>query len=144
MVDNFSKSERSQIMRSVRSSGTGAERKCEQLLRSLKLRFRRQSNNLPGRPDFVLPDYDLALFVHGCFWHAHKGCKNATLPESNLAYWTRKIRKNRRRDRRVREELRKAGWRTAVVWECRLRKVESVSRRLLKLTRMISRRKKLR
>jgi DNA mismatch endonuclease (patch repair protein) len=130
-------------MRSVPSAGTGAERKCEQLLRSLRLRFRRQSNNLPGRPDFVLPDCDLALFVHGCFWHAHKGCKNATLPTSNLDYWIGKIGKNRRRDRRVREELRKAGWRTAVIWECKLRNVDSVSRRLVKLTRKISRGKKL-
>lgn len=144
MADTFSKSDRSRIMRSVKSTGTGAEKKCEQLLRSLRLRFRRQSNNLPGRPDFVLPDCDLALFVHGCFWHAHKGCKNATLPTSNLHYWTEKIGKNRLRDRRVRKELRKAGWRTAVIWECTLPNVDSVSRRLAKLTKKISRRKKLR
>ncbi len=144
MADTFSRSERSQIMRSVRSTGTGAERKCERLLRSLKLRFRRQSNDLPGRPDFVLPDCNLALFVHGCFWHAHNGCKSSTLPTSNLDYWTGKIGKNRRRDRRVREELRKGGWRTAVIWECKLRNINSVSRRLLKLTQMVGRRKKLR
>jgi DNA mismatch endonuclease (patch repair protein) len=95
-------------------------------------------------PDFVLRDCHLALFVHGCFWHSHKGCQNAELPSSNVAYWTKKIDRNRRRDRRVREELRKAGWRTAVLWECKLRDTESVARRLLKLSKLGLRRKQLR
>jgi DNA mismatch endonuclease, patch repair protein len=121
-------------MRAVHSTGTTAENKCEALLRSLKLRFSQHPANLPGRPDFVLRKFRLALFVHGCFWHSHKGCKNATLPTSNVAYWTQKIGRNRRRDRRVRDALRKAGWRVAVIWECKLRNADSVTRRLLKLT----------
>ncbi|MBZ5664807.1 MAG: DNA mismatch endonuclease Vsr [Acidobacteriia bacterium] len=120
-------------MRSVHSTGTGAEKKCEALLRSLKLSFRRHAAHLPGRPDFILGDCRLALFVHGCFWHAHKGCNNATLPSSNTGYWHRKIDRNRKRDRRVCEALRKIGWRTAVIWECKLRNADSVARRLLKL-----------
>ena len=142
MADNVSKSVRSQIMRSVHSTGTGAEKKCEALLRSLKLSFRRHAD-LPGRPDFILRDCRLALFVHGCFWHAHEGCSNATLPSSNTDYWHRKIDRNRKRDRRVREALRKVGWRTAVIWECKLRDADSVARRLLKLA-SVSSRKKLR
>jgi DNA mismatch endonuclease (patch repair protein) len=114
------------------------------MLRSLGLRFRRNVNELPGRPDFVLRDCDLALFVHGCFWHAHKGCKRAALPTSNVDYWARKIVGNSRRDRRVREALRTAGWRTAVIWECKLRNIDSVSRRIVKLTQTVSRRKSLR
>jgi DNA mismatch endonuclease (patch repair protein) len=106
VADTFSKSARSRIMRSVHSTGTGAEEKCEALLRSLKLSLRRHSANLPGRPDFILRDFRLALFVHGCFWHAHKGCKNGTLPSSNTDYWLPKIERNRRRDRRVRDALR--------------------------------------
>lgn len=133
MVDTFSKSARSQIMRSVRSTGTGAEKKCEALLRALKLSFRRHSAHLPGRPDFVLRDCRLALFVNGCFWHAHHGCSNAMLPTSNTVYWHRKIDRNRKRDRRVRDALRKGGWRTAVIWECKLRNEDLVARRLLKL-----------
>lgn len=132
-LDTFSKSQRSQIMRSVRSKGTAPERKCERLLRSLKLRFRRHAKELPGQPDFVLKASRLVLFVHGCFWHAHKGCKSATLPTSNVEYWRRKIERNRKRDRRVRDALRKAGWRTAVIWECRLRNAGSVASRLSKL-----------
>jgi DNA mismatch endonuclease (patch repair protein) len=144
VADTFSKSARSQIMRSVHSTGTGAEKKCELLLRSLKLSFRRKAPNLPGRPDFILREGRLAVFVHGCFWHAHKGCKNATLPTSNTDYWYRKIDRNRKRDRRVREALRKLGWRTAVIWECKLREPDSVGRRLLKLASIYGSRKELR
>jgi len=113
-VDIFTKERRSEIMRSVRSTRTGAERKCEGLLRSLKLKFSQHPSDLPGKPDFLLKESRLAVFVHGCFWHAHKGCKNSALPTSNVDYWSLKIDRNRRRDRRVRDALRNAGWRTAV------------------------------
>jgi DNA mismatch endonuclease, patch repair protein len=139
-VDTFTKAERSRIMRSVHSTGTTAENQCEALLRSLKLKFSKHPPDLAGRPDFLLKGFRLVIFVHGCFWHAHKGCKHARLPTSNVTYWVQKIGRNRRRDRRVRDELRKAGWRTAVIWECRLRNTASVASRLLKLTS----RKKLR
>lgn len=133
MSDTFTKSQRSGIMRAVHSTGTGAERKCEVLLRSMKIRYRRNDADLPGRPDFVLTGPRLALFVHGCFWHAHKGCKNSTLPTSNVDYWNRKIDRNRKRDRRVRDALRQAGWRTAVIWECAFSDQPSVARRLERL-----------
>src|SRR5438874_113304 len=109
MSDTFTKAQRSEIMRSVRSRGTGAENTCESLLRSLKLKFSQHPSDLAGKPDFLLKKFGLAIFVHGCFWHAHKGCKNAALPTSNASYWVQKIDRNRRRDRRVRDELRKAG-----------------------------------
>ncbi len=144
MADTFSKSVRSEIMRSVHSTGTSAEKKCEVLLHSLKLPFKRHPADLPGRPDFILKAPRLALFIHGCFWHAHKGCKRAVLPTSNVDYWKLKIDRNRKRDRRVREALRKAGWRTAVIWECKLRDADSVARRLLKLTGGFVDRKELR
>jgi DNA mismatch endonuclease, patch repair protein len=133
-VDTFTKAERSRIMRAVHSSGTAPEKKCETMLRALKLKFSQHPPDLAGRPDFILRDSRLAIFVHGCFWHAHKGCKNSDLPSSNLEYWEKKIDRNRRRDRRVRDQLRKIGWRTAVIWECRLRNTASVASRLLKLT----------
>jgi len=134
MADTFTKAQRSDIMRAVHSTGTGAENKCEMLLRSLKVRFRHHVDELPGRPDFVVTASKLALFVHGCFWHAHKGCKNSILPTSNVDYWTRKIDRNRKRDRRMRDALRQLGWRTAVIWECDLKNERSVARRLKRLT----------
>lgn len=143
-MDVFSKEERSRIMRSVRSKGTGPENCCRQLLRSLKLRFRSQSAGLPGRPDFILYDYKVALFVHGCFWHGHRDCKGAQLPATNASYWLRKIENNSRRDQRARRALRKMGWRTVVFWECQLKNVDLVARRLLKLATGRCIRKKLR
>ncbi|MGO9649597.1 MAG: DNA mismatch endonuclease Vsr [Terriglobales bacterium] len=144
MTDTFSKVKRSEVMRRVHSAGTSAERKCESLLRRLKIPFQTHPAGLPGKPDFILRNCHLALFVHGCFWHSHEGCRNAELPTSNVIYWARKIEGNRRRDRRVRVDLRKAGWRTAVLWECKLRNTESVARRLLKLSKLGFRREKLR
>jgi DNA mismatch endonuclease (patch repair protein) len=135
MSDTFPKSQRSQIMRSVRPTGTGAEQRCEAVLRSLKIKFTRNAANLPGKPDFVLKSSRLVVFVHGCFWHSHTGCKNAVPPTSNIEYWTQKLARNRRRDRRVLQAIRKLGWRTAVIWECKLKDADSVTRRLLKLTR---------
>jgi DNA mismatch endonuclease (patch repair protein) len=134
MSDTFSKSQRSQIMRSVRSSGTSAEQRCEAVLRSLKIKFTRNAANLPGKPDFVLKSSRLVVFIHGCFWHSHAGCKNAAAPTSNIEYWSGKLARNRRRDRQVLRAIRKLGWRTAVIWECKLRDTHSVTRRLLKLT----------
>ena len=143
MADTFSKVQRSQVMRSVRQKGTGPEKRCEKILRSLKIRFRRNLASLPGSPDFVLQEAKLAVFVHGCFWHGHENCVRSSLPTSNVVYLTAKIDRNRKRDRRVREKLRKAGWRTAVFWECKLSNAESVGRRLAKLTNTSLRQKKL-
>jgi DNA mismatch endonuclease (patch repair protein) len=120
-------------MRSVHSAGTSAERIFEQVLHGLGVRAQRQPGSLPGRPDFVFQRLRLAIFVHGCFWHGHSGCENSTLPLSNVDYWRGKIDRNRKRDRRVRDALRKAGWRTYVVWECKLKNSESVARRFRRL-----------
>jgi DNA mismatch endonuclease (patch repair protein) len=144
MSDTFSKSERSQIMRSVGSEGTSAERRCEKLLRAAGICFQKNVGALSGRPDFVLLERNTVVFVHGCFWHGHKGCKQGTLPSSNQVYWKKKIEGNKRRDARVRRKLRKEGWRTAVFWECKLRNGESVSRRLARLAKPPGSRKKLR
>ena len=144
VVDTFPKSQRSRIMRAVRSTGTSAEKRCEALLRISRIRFRKHARNLPGSPDFVLPDCKVVVFVNGCFWHGHVGCKHSSLPSSNVEYWIDKIEKNQRRDRRVRRKLRRAGWRTAVFWECKLRDAESVTRRLLKLAQAPGTRKNLR
>src|SRR4029077_16113429 len=96
LADTFSRPARSQVMRSVHSTGTRAEKKCQALLCSLKLPFKCNAAELPGKPDFALNSCRLALFVHGCFWHAHQGCKHAKLPASNVSYWKAKIDGNRR------------------------------------------------
>ena len=77
---------------------------------------------LPGKPDIVFPRYRAAIFVHGCFWHGHKGCNNYTVPKTNTEFWTAKVARNQERDQRVWRELEALGWSVIIVWECELTK----------------------
>ena len=78
---------------------------------------------LPGRPDIVLPKYRTAIFVHGCFWHGHKDCKNYTVPKTNTEFWVAKVARNQERDQEVWRKLEAKGWNVIIVWECQLKKV---------------------
>ena len=119
-------------MRAVRGRGTGPEALVKAIIQRLGYRVRVQAANLPGKPDFILPEIKAAVFVHGCFWHGHaiQGCRGRRVPKSNRAYWVAKIERNRHRDRRVRRQLRTLGWIPIVIWECRLRRPGEVERRL--------------
>lgn len=92
----------------------------------------------PGHPDIAYPGRHLAIFVNGCFWHAHEGCRYATRPQSNAEYWEAKFARNRARDARVREELEAAGWNVVVIWECELKKdqLELTEKRLYEVMRL--------
>lgn len=111
--------QRSALMKRVRRSNTAPEQQVAAILRELGIRVRRNVKGLPGTPDFANQRRNLAIFVHGCFWHGHSGCKQATLPKSNTAFWRVKIESNRRRDRRKATELRRLGFRVITVWSCR-------------------------
>jgi len=91
------------------------------ILRSLKIRYRSQAKHLPGNPDVICLDKQTAIFVNGCFWHAHRGCRRATLPRINRAFWKRKIQRNVRRDAAVKRELKAMDWKVVVLWTCQLR-----------------------
>lgn len=93
-------------------------------------RFRLHRKDLPGRPDIVLPGFRTVVFVHGCFWHRHKGCQYAYTPKSRVAFWTEKFRGNVKRDRQNRRDLRALGWRVVIVWECELSDLASLADRL--------------
>lgn len=84
----------------------------------LGLRFRLHRRDLPGKPDLVFPKYRVALFVHGCFWHRHRGCPKASTPKTRLAYWQDKFDSNVMRDKRAVDELNQLGWKVVTVWEC--------------------------
>lgn len=120
MPDVFSKARRSQIMSSVRATETKPEIKVRKFLFSKGFRFRKNSKSLPGKPDIVLPKLRTVIFVNGCFWHGHKNCDAASIPKSNRVYWKNKIAANIARDRRKKSELRKAGWKVYVIWECQI------------------------
>ena len=133
MADRFSKERRSLVMASVRSRDTKPELLVRSLLHRLGFRFRVNVTGLPGRPDIVLRRHQTTIFVHGCFWHRHKGCAKTTFPASNMKYWQDKFDSNIARDIRTAKHLRRLGWKVIVVWECELTNVGRLTRRLVRL-----------
>ena len=120
MPDIVDPGTRSRMMGRVRQAHTAPELRLRRLLHAAGLRYRLHPRSLPGRPDLVFPKYRAVVFVHGCFWHRHEGCRHATTPASRREYWLPKFAENRRRDERQARTLRQAGWRVALVWTCGL------------------------
>lgn len=130
MVDIVSTERRSANMSRIRGKDTGPEIAVRSLLHRLGLRFRLHDKRLPGRPDLVLRRHRTVVFVHGCFWHRHLGCPQATTPSSNAEFWARKFSRNVERDQAVTNELQLAGWRVVVIWECELKNLPALTRRM--------------
>lgn len=120
MVDTISPERRSWNMSRIRGKDTGPELRLRSLLHAAGYRFRLHDRRLPGRPDIVLPRFKTVIFVHGCFWHRHPGCRNATTPSSRPEFWAGKFEGTVARDSRKAAELASAGWRVITVWECEL------------------------
>lgn len=120
--DIYSPAKRSAIMRRVRGQNTRPERLLKKELHRLGFRYNSRNSSLPGTPDIVLTKYRMVIFVHGCFWHRHKGCKKTTLPIKNRSFWRKKFSANTKRDLRVSRELTALGWKTLVAWECKILK----------------------
>lgn len=121
MVDVMSAGKRSALMSRIRGKDTRPEMQVRKLLWHQGFRYRLHGPKLPGRPDVVLPRWRAVVLVHGCFWHYHEGCPLFRLPATRPEFWLEKLSGNRERDRRSIRELRDAGWRVTVVWECALR-----------------------
>lgn len=134
MSDCFSKEKRSWVMSRIRSVDTKPERQLRRMLHARGFRFRLHRDDLPGKPDIVLPKYRTLIYVHGCFWHGHR-CQARRQPQSNAEYWRRKLERNKKRDQRNARTCRRLGWKRIVVWECQLRKPGPVEGRVLKLLR---------
>ncbi|MGB9128955.1 MAG: DNA mismatch endonuclease Vsr [Thiobacillus sp.] len=122
MVDVVDPATRSRMMSGIRSKNTKPELLVRSYLHGRGLRFRLHVKTLPGKPDIVLPKYRAVVFVHGCFWHRHPGCKFAYLPNSRPDFWVEKLSLNAARDKVKANALIKSGWRVFTVWECELRK----------------------
>ncbi|MEW5837438.1 MAG: DNA mismatch endonuclease Vsr [Pseudomonadota bacterium] len=131
MTDVFAPSQRSRIMARVKGKNTRPEIRVRSLLHRLGYRFRLHRKDLPGTPDIVLPGRRTVVFVHGCFWHQHPGCKQATRPVANAAYWNEKLDRNMARDARHIHALGALGWKTIIVWECELKDIAALERRLI-------------
>lgn len=121
MAEKISPEMRSRMMSGIRGRDTRPEMTVRSFLHKSGLRFRLHQRGLPGKPDIVLPRWNAVVFVHGCFWHAHEGCRYFKLPKTREAFWAAKIESNVRRDAATIQRLQEAGWRVAVVWECALR-----------------------
>ena len=122
MADNLTPEKRSWNMSRIKGKDTSIEVKVRQFLFKNGFRFRKNVKTLPGKPDIVLPKYKAVVFVHGCFWHRHEGCKEATMPKTKTEYWQKKFEHNIYNDRQHEEELTNAGWRVFIVWECEVTK----------------------
>lgn len=121
MADVFSKSQRSEIMRAVKSRGNkSTELKLIEIFKNLRIRGWRRGYKLFGNPDFVFPKKRIAVFVDGCFWHGHN-CRN-TKPAANADYWNKKIERNIKRDVLVAKTLTEKGWKVIRIWECQIKK----------------------
>ncbi len=120
-MDNRSKEARSRNMSNIPSKNTKPEETVRKYLFAQGLRYRKNVSKLPGKPDIVLPKYKTVVFVNGCFWHGHEGCKYFVPPKTNTEFWFAKFQYNQERDARNYQKLRDLGWRILIVWECEIR-----------------------
>ena len=122
MTDVFSTSKRSEVMSRIRGRDTRPELAIQSMVHGMGYRFRLHDKRLPGRPDLVLPRLQTVIFVHGCFWHRHSGCRYTTTPATRRDFWQAKFDANVARDKRTTAALRRLGWSVLTVWECQLKK----------------------
>lgn len=125
--------QRSRCMAAIKGKDTKLEMIVRKYLFSRGLRFRVQVRKLPGTPDIVLPKYKTAIFVNGCFWHGHEGCRYFRMPKSNVDFWQTKITRNIERDAETEAELMHLGWKVIRIWECEIKAVTGRMERLEKL-----------
>ena len=138
MVDTLTPAQRSERMARIRSKDTNPELWVRRFLHARGFRFRLHRKDLPGRPDLVLPKYDAAVFVQGCFWHAHH-CQKGRIPGTRGEFWKAKFEGNKKRDARNVRALRAAGWRVFTIWECELAKPAARERALSRLIQKLRR-----
>ena len=129
MADNRSPAKRSATMRAVRGKDTKLELTVRRLVHGLGYRYRLHRRDLPGRPDLAFPRRKKAIFVHGCFWHAH-GCSKGQPPKSRLAFWIPKLERNRERDVENVKRLEAVGWSALTLWQCEIDDMESLARKI--------------
>jgi len=133
MADHLTKDKRSWNMSRIRSKDTKPEIIVRSLLHKMGYRFRLYRKDLPGKPDIVLPKYKIVIFVHGCFWHRHKGCKRCTTPTTNQKYWLPKLEHNIAKDKENRKKLKSLGWQSIIVWECEVKNKVKIAEKLHRL-----------
>ena len=133
-MDIWTKKKRSHVMSRILGKNTKPEQLVRRMLSKMGHCYRLHTSKLPGKPDVVLKKYKAVIFVHGCFWHLHSGCRDGTIPKSRKAYWETKLLNNKKRDIRSMRLIKKAGWNALRLWECEIEnEPESVLKKLRKL-----------
>lgn len=122
MSDVLTPAQRHRNMAAIHSASTKPEIKLRHALWRQGFRYRVNDKRLPGKPDIVLPKYHTVVFIHGCFWHGHKGCKYYSVPKTNTEFWIAKVARNQERDQEEWRQLEAKGWYVIIVWECQLKK----------------------
>ena len=130
MVDHVDRAKRSFIMAAVHSENTSPEMAVRKIVYGLGYRYRLHVRTLPGCPDIVFPGARKVIFVHGCFWHRHGRCRYATLPKTRPEFWASKFAANKTRDHRVKMSLKRLNWGVLTVWQCELKRPETLTERL--------------
>ncbi|WP_458724953.1 very short patch repair endonuclease [Pseudomonas mandelii] len=133
-TDIVTPEQRSRMMSRVKGKNTKPEMIVRSLCHQMGLRFRLHRRDLPGTPDLVFPKYNLCIFVHGCFWHRHIGCKYASMPKSRENFWLEKFDTNINRDHQNTNKLKLLDWRVDVIWECETKDTNQVKEKILRLT----------
>lgn len=123
-MDRISSEQRSRNMSEVKSKNTSPEIYLRKLLFAEGFRYRVHTKKVPGHPDIWMTRFNTAIFVHGCFWHQHEGCKRATVPQTRAEFWQAKFARNRKRDIEVADDLKSLGIKRLVVWECTIKKMQ--------------------
>lgn len=130
-MDIVDKARRSAMMAAIKGKNTKPEMLVRRTAHSLGFRYRLHRRDLPGSPDLVFPGRRKVVFVHGCYWHRHPGCRFAYEPKSNVDFWTQKFDRNVERDRQALTRLKELGWNPLVIWECECDELEAIAQRLL-------------
>lgn len=125
-MDIVSEEQRSWNMSRIKGKNTKPELVVRSLLHRMGYRFRIHRKDLPGKPDIVLPKYNTVIFVNGCFWHRHEGCKYAYMPKSRVEFWEKKFKGTVERDKIKQQQLKDLGWKVVVIWECETKDYETL------------------
>ncbi len=121
-MDVFTKEKRSEVMSRIKGKDTVLKISFRKLLHKDGFRFRKNDKRYPGKPDIILPKFQTAIFINGCFWHGHSGCKYFIIPKTRTDFWVGKIRKTQENDSKNHSMMKEAGWKVIVLWECELEK----------------------
>lgn len=132
-MDSLTEKQRSLCMSKIRSKDTQPEKTVRKILTQMEWRYRLHAGKLPGKPDIIISKIKTIIFINGCFWHQHKGCKRKSMPKTNINYWKRKLQRNIEKQKKDITALKKMGWRVSIIWECQTKDKERLANKLQKI-----------